>query len=292
METVTSWTVRGGSVSLDRPVVLGILNITPDSFSDTDQWLDPAAALDRALQMVDEGADVIDVGAESTRPGAQPVNAEEEWLRLSLIVPMLARQGIRFSVDTTKLEVARCALDEGAGAINDVSGLRFSPEIAPLCAEHGAGLILMHMRGEPRTMQFDVAYDDLFGEVRGFLMAQATLARSAGCKADQIVIDPGIAFGKSAKQNLELLGRIEEFACSGYPVLVGPSRKSFIGQTLDLPIEDRLEATIAACLTALEGGAGLFRVHDVAPARRALDMADAIRRVTGGRMKDQQGDHR
>lgn len=241
--------------------------------------------------MVDEGADVIDVGAESTRPGAQPVSVDEEWARLSPIMPALARQGVRFSVDTTKLEVARCSLDEGAAAINDVSGLRFSPEIAPLCAEHGAGLVLMHMRGEPRTMQSDVAYNDLIGEIGEFLAAQVAVARSAGCNADQLVIDPGIGFGKSAEQNLELLGRIEELASSAYPVLVGPSRKSFIGLTLNLPVEDRLEATIAACLAAFEGGAGLFRVHDVAPARRALDMADAIRRAArGGRMNNQIGD--
>jgi dihydropteroate synthase len=266
-------------VPLGRPVILGVLNVTPDSFSDGDRWLDPAAAVDRALRMVDEGADVIDVGAESTRPGAHPVDAEEEWLRLSSIVPALARHGVRFSIDTTKQEVAGRALRGGAAAINDISGLRFAPEIATLCAEHGAGLILMHMRGEPRTMQSDIEYGDLLGEVGEFLAAQAAVARSAGCTADQIVVDPGIGFGKSAEHNLTLLGRINELTPSGYPVLVGPSRKSFIGQTLGLPIEQRLEATIAACLAALEGGAGLFRVHDVAPARRALDMADAIRRA-------------
>ncbi len=271
--------VRDGIMSLERPLVLGILNVTPDSFSDGDQWLDPDAAIDRAMQMVDEGADIVDIGAESTRPGACPVDTEVEWSRLSPVVPALVRKGIRVSVDTTKLEVARRALSEGAAAINDISGLRFSPGIAPLCAEHGAGLVLMHMRGEPRTMQTDVAYENLFGEVREFLSAQAAVARSAGCSAEQIVIDPGIGFGKSTEQNLGLLGRIEELTCLGYPVLVGPSRKSFIGQTLDLPVEDRLEATIAACLVAFNGGAGLFRVHDVASARRALDMADAIRRV-------------
>jgi len=276
---VASWMVRDGLMSLERPLVLGILNVTPDSFSDGDQWRDPEVAIDRAMQMVDEGADIVDIGAESTRPGACPVDTEVEWSRLSPVVPTLVRKGIRVSVDTTKLEVARRALSEGAAAINDISGLRFSPGIAPLCAEYGAGLVLMHMRGEPRTMQTDVAYENLFGEVREFLSAQAVVARSAGCSVEQIVIDPGIGFGKSTEQNLGLLGRIEELTCLGYPVLVGPSRKSFIGQTLDLPVGDRLEATIAACLVAFNGGAGLFRVHDVASARRALDMADAIRRV-------------
>ncbi len=281
MKSGSSWAVRGGTVPLERPVIVGILNVTPDSFSDRNQSFDPADAVDRAIQMVDDGADIVDVGAESTRPGAHPVDAEEEWSRLSPVVSRLDRQGVRFSVDTTKLEVARRALGDGAAAINDVSGLRFCPEIASLCADHGAGLILMHMRGEPRTMQTDTSYEDLLGEVGEFLEVQARFAQSAGCRADQIVIDPGIGFGKSAAQNLELLGRIERLVSLEYPVLVGPSRKSFIGHTLDLPIEERLEATIAACLVAFEGGAGLFRVHDVEPTRRALDMADAIRQVTG-----------
>jgi len=284
---VTSWSVRDATVSLESPVVVGILNVTPDSFSDGDLWIEPAAAVDHALRMVDDGADLVDVGAESTRPGAQPVDPEPEWGRLEPVVKGLAARGIRFSIDTTKLEIASRALDSGAAAINDVSGLRFSPEIAPLCAAHGAGLILMHMRGEPRTMQADVAYADLVGEVRRFLEAQASLALSAGCAPDQIVIDPGIGFGKSAEGNLELLGRVADLSQLGYPVLVGPSRKSFMGKVLGLPLEQRLEATIAACLSAHQGGAKLFRVHDVGPARRALDMAEAIRRTVHDRTNAQ-----
>jgi dihydropteroate synthase len=268
-------------------VVVGILNVTPDSFSDGDRWMEPAAAVDHGLRMVDEGADLVDVGAESTRPGAQPVDAEDEWHRLEPVVKGLAGSGVTVSIDTTKLEIASRALDCGAAAINDISGLRFSPEIAPLCAAHGAGLMLMHMRGEPRTMQADVAYADLVGEVRMFLEAQAALALAAGCRRDQIVIDPGIGFGKSAEGNLELLGRVADLTQLGYPVLVGPSRKSFMGKVLGLPLDQRTDATIAACLSAHQGGASLFRVHDVGPARRALDMAEAIRRTVQGRINDQ-----
>lgn len=227
--------------------------------------------------MVDEGADLIDVGAESTRPGAAAISAEEEWRRLEPVLQPLAQRGVTLSIDTTKQEVARRALDLGAAVINDVSGLVAAPGIASECAAHGAGLILMHMRGDPRTMQDDVEYADVVSEVADFLDAQAGLAEREGCRSDQIVIDPGVGFGKSAAGSLEILGRIEELTKRAYPVLVGPSRKSFIGQTLGLPVEDRVEATIAACLVAFAGGATLFRVHDVAAVRRALDMAQAIR---------------
>jgi dihydropteroate synthase len=272
-----SWEVQGAEILLDRPRVLGILNVTPDSFSDGSKWIEPSVAIDRALEMIDEGADLIDVGAESTRPGAASITAEEEWRRLEPVLQPLAQRGVTLSIDTTKREVARRALDLGAAAINDVSGLVADPEIASDCAAAGAGLILMHMRGDPRTMQDDLEYSDVVTEIADFLTEQARIAEQAGCRNCQIVIDPGIGFGKSAAGNLEILGRIEELADRSYPVLVGPSRKSFIGQTLGLPIQERVEATIAACLAAYAGGATLFRVHDVAPARRALDMACAIR---------------
>ncbi len=227
--------------------------------------------------MMDEGADLIDVGGESTRPDAEPVPWAEEWERVGPVIERLAQRSIPVSVDTTKLNVARRALDVGAVAVNDVSGLRFEPEIADLVAEMGAGLVIMHMRGDPRTMQDDVAYADLVGEIRDFLAGQIEKALRRGCRRDQLVIDPGLGFGKSAEGNLELIARLGTFTELGQPVLVGPSRKSFIGKALDLPMEQRLEGTLAACLTALERGARLFRVHDVGPARRALDMADAIR---------------
>jgi dihydropteroate synthase len=271
------WAHRGGGTSLERPVILGILNVTPDSFSDGGRYSTVKTAVERAAEMMDEGADLIDVGGESTRPDAEPVPWAEEWERVGPVIERLAQRSIPVSVDTTKLNVARRALDVGAVAVNDVSGLRFEPEIADLVAEMGAGLVIMHMRGDPRTMQDDVAYGDLVGEVRDFLAGQIEKALRRGCRRDQLVIDPGLGFGKSAEGNLELIARLGTFTELGQPVLVGPSRKSFIGKALDLPMEQRLEGTLAACLTALERGARLFRVHDVGPARRALDMADAIR---------------
>jgi len=258
---------------------MGVLNVTPDSFSDGDRYLEPSAAIDHALRMVDEGADLIDVGAESTRPGAAPVEPAEEWARLSGVIEPLARRGVTVSIDTMKVEVAARALDAGAAIVNDVSGLVNAPTIADLCARTGAGLVLMHMRGSPRTMQVDTGYEDLVGEISRWLADRARLARDAGCASGQIVIDPGIGFGKSTDGNLELLARTPEFTRLGYPVLVGPSRKSFIGKVLDLPVERRLEGTLAACVAAFERGARIFRVHDAGPARRALDLADAIRRA-------------
>lgn len=279
MDGPGAWRVRGSVVSLERPVVVGILNVTPDSFSDGDRYTEPAAAVDHGLRMLDEGADIIDVGAESTRPGAERVDADAEWSRLSGVVGPLARRGVTVSIDTTKLQVATRALDAGAAAVNDVSALRVSPGVAELCAETGAGLVLMHMRGNPRTMQDDTAYEDLVGEVSDWLEERTALARAAGCDVRQLVIDPGLGFGKSVQGNLELLARTTEFVRLGYPVLVGPSRKSFVGEVLGAPLGERLEGTLAACLAALERGARLFRVHDAGPARRALDMADAIRRA-------------
>jgi dihydropteroate synthase len=275
------WSVRGGSISLARPVVLGILNLTPDSFSDGDLVRGAGRALELGQSMREQGADMIDLGGESTRPGAEPVNAEEEWARIAPSVAALSEVGIPVSVDTTKLSVARKALDAGAVAINDISGLRFDPGIASLCAETGAGLIIMHMRGEPRTMQSDLGYRDLVLEVTDWLVGQADLAVKSGVHPSQIVVDPGMGFGKSVEGNLEILARSGEFAGPGYPVLVGPSRKSFIGALLDLPVDQRMEGTVAACVVALLSGARLFRVHDVMPVRRSLDLAWEVLQAGG-----------
>ena len=273
-----SWRVRGRDVSLSRPVVLGILNVTPDSFSDGGRWREPGRAVERGLAMIEEGADLVDVGGESTRPGAEPVGVEEEWTRVGPVVEALAAAGAGVSLDTTKAEVARRGLDAGAVAVNDVSALRFEPEVAEACARAGAGLVLMHMRGDPRTMQSDLVYEDLVGEVARFLASRAALAGQMGVEPDRIAVDPGLGFGKSAEGSLELLARCDALAALGYPVLVGPSRKSFIGRVLDLPVEERLEGTIAACVAGLFRGARLFRVHDVARVRRALDLAEAVLR--------------
>lgn len=279
--TEPAWSVRGGRLSLERPVVLGILNLSPDSFSDGDLVRDAVRALERGQSMCESGADLIDVGGESTRPGAEPVKANEEWARVGPSVSALSAAGIPVSVDTTKLSVARQALDAGAVAINDVSGLRFDPGIAPLCAETGAGLIIMHMRGDPRTMQDDLGYRDLVPEITAWLGTQADLAVESGVDPSQIVVDPGIGFGKSVRGNLEILARSGEFSGPGYPVVVGPSRKSFIGALLDLPVGQRLEGTVAACVIALLSGARLFRVHDVLPVRRALDLAWEVLQIGG-----------
>jgi dihydropteroate synthase len=275
--TPREWVVRDGIVDLRRPVVLGILNLTPDSFSDGGRITSVGQVRELGLRMTEQGADLIDVGGESTRPGAAPVTAEEEWNRIGPAVAALSRAGVRISVDTTKSKVADRALAAGAVAINDVSGLRRDPEIASLCAESGAGLVVMHMRGDPRTMQNDTGYDDLTGEIRSSLERSASVAIERGVRPAQIVVDPGIGFGKSLEGNLEIIARSGTFGTAGYPVLIGPSRKSFIGQLLGVGVEARLEGTIAACVAGLLAGARLFRVHDVQPVRRALDVAWAIR---------------
>lgn len=274
------WRIRGRTIHLGRPVVVGILNVTPDSFSDGGAYLDPSLAAERAHALAADGADLIDIGGESTRPGARAVSADEEWSRVGPVLERL--QGsipVPLAVDTTKADVARRALDLGVAVLNDVSGLAADRRLAILAAETGAGLVLMHMRGEPRTMQENVEYRDLLGEIRDGLSSSLRLAIEAGCAPAQLVVDPGIGFGKSAQGNLRLLAELGGLLALGRPVLVGPSRKSFIGKVLDLPVQDRVEGTVAACVMALERGARLFRVHDVREVRRALDLADSIRRA-------------
>ncbi len=260
----------------------GILNVTPDSFFDGGRWSAPGDAIERAFAMSDEGADLIDIGAESTRPGAEPVPAEEEWARLEPVLKGLGDLPIPFSVDTTKLAVAERALGAGAAAINDVSGLRREPALADLAARTGAGLVLMHSRGTPRTMQADTRYADLVGEVRRELGRALALAVERGCAPDQVALDPGIGFGKSAEGSLELIARLRELVPPGRPIYIGPSRKSFLGVLFGLEPGERLEGTIAACVAALERGAHIFRVHDVRAVRRALDVAHAVRARAGG----------
>lgn len=272
-----AWSVRGSRIALDRPVVMGVVNVTPDSFSDGGRHLDAEDAGRRARDLVEAGADLLDLGAESTRPGAEPVSPEEEWRRLAPALERAVDLGVPVSVDTRKYPVARRALEAGAAVLNDVSGLEDDPRLAGLAAETGAGLVLMHMRGTPRTMQRDTEYEDLIGEVVGFLRSAVERAREAGCRPEQLVVDPGIGFGKSARDSLRLVDRAGDFRRVGAPVMLGPSRKSFIGETLGLAVDERVEATAAACVVALERGARLFRVHDVRAVRRALDMAHAIR---------------
>lgn len=274
---------HGGVLRLDgRPLVMGILNVTPDSFSDGGDYFDREAALDRALQMVEEGADLLDVGGESTRPGAPPVSREEEERRVVPVIEHLAhRVGVPISVDTYKAAVARRAVEAGAALVNDVSGLRMDPAMARAVADLGAGLVVMHMRGDPRTMQSDTRYTDLVGEIFRALEESVDRAVEAGVPRDRVWVDPGIGFGKSAEQNLVLLRRLGEFRSLGCPVLVGASRKSFIGRTLGIEDpKDRLEGSLAAAVVAVWNGARILRVHDVRATRRAADLAWAAGRAT------------
>ncbi len=255
---------------------MGILNVTPDSFSDGGRFLDPEAAAARAFEMEAEGADLIDVGGESTRPGAEPVEARQELLRvLPVLKHLTGRLKIPISIDTAKAAVAREALENGAGLVNDVTALG-DPRMPEVVAWAKVPVILMHMQGTPRTMQEHPAYGDLIQEICGFLRQAADRAQSSGISRERILIDPGIGFGKSPQHNLEILRRLAEFKALGYPVVVGPSRKSFIGQVLGLPVAERLFGTAACVAMAVAGGADVIRVHDVAPMRQVMTMTQAL----------------
>jgi dihydropteroate synthase len=272
---------RSGPLPLDPAVLVGILNATPDSFSDGGRHLDPGRAAAAAAEMVAAGAGMLDVGAESTRPGSAPVPADEERRRL-LPVLRAVRTAVRvpLSVDTTKAEVARLALEEGADVVNDVSAGRFDPEMLPLCARHGVPVVLVHMQGTPATMQRDPRYTDVVAEVADFLAERARAALAAGVGPDAVVIDPGIGFGKTVEHNCRLLRRLDLIAALGYPVLVGVSRKGFIGGLLGgRGIEARLHGTAAAVALAVAGGARLLRVHDVAAMRDVVTVAEAVARA-------------
>ncbi len=262
----------------ERVLVMGILNVTPDSFSDGGRFLDPDRAVAHALRLQDEGADIIDIGGESTRPGAEPVPLEEELRRVIPVLEKLRRKlRIPVSIDTYKAEVAEAAIELGARIVNDVTALRADPRMGEVVARAGVGLVLMHMRGTPRDMQENPTYTDVVAEISAFLRERISAALSRGIAPEQIAVDPGIGFGKKLEHNLEILRRLEEFLELGRPVLVGPSRKSFIGEILGLPVEERLEGTLAACAVAVVRGADIVRVHDVLPARRAVDLAFRLR---------------
>ncbi len=274
--------VRGHTFGWDpaRPRVrlMGVVNVTPDSFSDGGRFLNPEAAYGHACALVAEGAEILDVGAESTRPGSRGVTAAEEQDRLLPVLERLLKEPpCPVSVDTAKAEVAEAALALGAHMVNDVTGLAAGPELARLCARHGAALCLVHMRGTPATMQAAPHYDDLLGEVRERLGAAVAAAEAAGVAPEAICVDPGIGFGKTVAHNLTLLKRLDGLAPLRKPILVGPSRKSFIGAVLDLPPAERLEGTLAACVAAVQAGAHILRVHDVGAVRRAVRVAEAIR---------------
>jgi dihydropteroate synthase len=278
-----TWQVGRGHIPLDPPVVVGILNVTPDSFSDGGAYLEPAAALRQAERLVEAGARMIDVGAESTRPGAVPVSAEEEWRRLEPVLHALLERypTVPVSVDTVKASTARRALEAGAWVINDVSGLRLDPEIAEVCAEYDAGLVLMHSRGDVGEMaSYRYAqYADLEGEVVAELDRAIKAAEERGVARRRIVVDPGLGFSKTPEQSLRILGKLEVLGVLGCPVMVGPSRKRFLGAVTGKEVHQRDLATAAACVVAYWLGASLFRVHQVEPTLEALAVARAARRA-------------
>jgi dihydropteroate synthase len=259
-----------------RPRVMGVINVTPDSFSDGGRFLAPQRAVDRANRLTTEGADLLDIGGESTRPGAEGVSAEEELRRVGPVLEALAGGDVPISIDTSKLAVAEAALDAGAQIVNDVTGLRSDPELAGLCADRGCGVVLMHMLGTPRTMQRNPTYDDVVDDVKAFLAERIEYAAAEGVAEERIWVDPGIGFGKTVEHNLELLSRLRELRDLGRPICLGTSRKSFIGKITGREVEERLGGTIATNVLALAGGAEVFRVHDVREAREALDVAEAL----------------
>ncbi len=261
-----------------RTHIMGILNVTPDSFSDGGRYLDTGKAVEQALQMQHDGADIIDIGGESTRPGSEPVSGNEELARvIPIIEKLIPTLNIPISIDTCKADVARQALAAGAKIVNDISGLRFDPLMASTIAEYKAGAVIMHIKGSPRDMQKNPYYYDVMKEISEYLSTSIEIALQAGNKKTQLVIDPGIGFGKRLEDNLEIirnLSKLKKFDC---PILIGPSRKSFIGAILDLPVAERLEGTIAASTACIINGANILRVHDVKEIKRAAILTDKLK---------------
>lgn len=260
----------------ERTLIMGILNVTPDSFSDGGRYMSLDAAVARAEEMAEEGADIIDVGGESTRPGADPVDEEEEKRRVLPVIEEIAKRiDLPISIDTYKPSVAREAINCGASIINDITALS-NPEMISLAAETKVGVVLMHMKGTPKTMQLSPEYDSLISEIYAFLKERIERAVEGGVSPDRIIIDPGIGFGKRVEHNLEIIRRLREFKSLGKPILIGTSRKSFIGHVLDLPVEERVEGTAATVAISIANGADIVRVHDVKQMKRVAAMTDAI----------------
>jgi dihydropteroate synthase len=281
----TDYTIRFTTGSLDlrkRTHLMGILNVTPDSFSDGGRFLDPARAAEHAQEMAAQGADIIDIGGESTRPGSDPLSEDEELRRVIPVIERLAKDlSVPLSIDTYKATVARKALQAGAGIVNDISGLRFSPDMAKVVADHGAAVVIMHIKGTPRNMQQDPVYEDVIGEVLEYLEEGIAIALRAGVPKDRILVDPGIGFGKTVEHNITLLDRLDALRVLGCPLVLGTSRKRFIGAVLDSPDPgDRIEGTAATVAVGIQRGARILRVHDVAAMAKVARMTDAIMRGT------------
>jgi dihydropteroate synthase len=256
---------------------MGVINVTPDSFSDGGNFLDAGRAVELGLEMARCGAEILDIGGESTRPGAQPVTAKQELERIAPVITRLRQEtDVFLSVDTTKAAVARWALDNGVEIINDVSALKGDADMAGLVAESGAGVVLMHMGGDPQTMQGNPSYRDVVAEVHEFLARAVAAAEAAGVTPDSILVDPGIGFGKTVDHNLLLLNRLGALSSLGKPILIGTSRKSFIGRLLDVPVEERLHGTSASVAAAILRGADVVRVHDVPEMTQVARLTDAI----------------
>lgn len=268
---------RSGALPLEQTAVMGVLNVTPDSFSDGGLWFKSDDAIRHALEMVAEGATIVDVGGESTRPGAELVPADEELRRVIPVIEAISDEiEVPISIDTRKPEVAKRALEAGASIVNDTAGEDVHPDMDRVVGAAGAGYVIMHSRGTPDTMRSLTDYKDVVGDVKGFLSDRIEEAKAAGVSSDAIAVDPGIGFAKTASQSLQLLRATEDLVALGVPVLVGTSRKSFIGAVLDTPEDQRLEGTLASLSWAVIAGARLVRVHDVAPAVRALRLLEAI----------------
>lgn len=271
--------VKDRRLAVDHPLIMGIVNVTPDSFFDGGRFYDPQQAVAHAVQLVEEGADLLDIGAESTRPGALPVDEEEEHRRLIPVVAAVAKAvSVPISVDTSKAAVARAAIDAGAVMINDVTALRGDTTMVEVVAKTGAGLVLMHMQGTPETMQRSPHYDDVIEDITRFLAERARFAMDRGVAHERIVLDPGIGFGKTLTHNVDLLANLDAFLQLGFPLLVGPSRKGFIGQLTRQSPEGRAWGTAGVVALAVEHGANILRVHDVAPMKDVVTVADAIAR--------------
>lgn len=261
-----------------RTYVMGILNVTPDSFSDGGKYFSLDLAIEHAVKMVEDGADIIDIGGESTRPGSEPVPLEEELRRvIPVIKEVVKRVDVPISIDTYKSEVAKQALDNGASIVNDISGLRFDEKMVDVIANYKASVVLMHIKGTPKTMQQNPEYDDVISEIYDYLSKSIEIAQGAGI--EQIIVDPGIGFGKRLTDNLEIIRRLREFKALGYPVLIGVSRKSFIGNILNLPVDQRLEGTAGAVAISVWNGANIVRVHDVKEMVRVVKIVDAIKQI-------------
>ncbi len=270
--------VRGGRMPLgSRTLLMGILNVTPDSFSDGGRYLDADRAVEHGLALIAEGADILDVGGESSRPGSMPVPEDEELRRVVPVVRALReRTGALISIDTTKASVARAAVEAGADIVNDISSFSADPLMAGTVAASGASVVIMHMKGTPKTMQEDPYYDDVTAEVYSFLAGKIEEAEKAGIPAERVIVDPGIGFGKTIEHNLTLMRDQDVFLGFGRPLLMGFSRKAFIGRVLGVPAEERLEGTIAAAVLSVVRGAHILRVHDVGAVARAVRLAEAV----------------